>query len=353
MSSLSRRTVPAVVLAWSVAASCLGSGSFAAAGPPTAAADGGSPKLAAAVLLPARSAPSSAPLPGTACPVFPADNVWHADVQRLAVHPRSRQWLAATGAGKRRLHPDFGPSYGEQSEPYGIPVTVVGAGHGAVGVDFDYADESDRRPYPLGDDTRIEGGRDARGDRHAIVVDATTCTLYETWDTHPGSPRWSAGSGAVWDLRSNALRPKGWTSADAAGLPILPGLLRWDEVAAGKVDHAIRFTASTTSRTFVWPARHQAGATSDKAYPPMGARFRLKKSFSLRGYSAQTKVVLRAMKRYGLILADNGSSWYFQGTADPAWPDHLIEQLKRVPAKAFEAVNTRPLKASADSGRVR
>jgi hypothetical protein len=225
--------------------------------------------------------------------VFPADNYWHADIRGLPVDAHSAQWLAAMGASSHNLHPDFGPSYGEQPVPYGIPVTVVPAGHPRVSVVFDYADESDKLPYPLGTDTLIEGGANADGDRHAIVVTADTCELFETWDTHSSASGWTAGSGAHWSLTSDALRPDGWTSADAAGLPILPGLLRWDEVAAGHVNHAIRFTTNLTDATHLWPARHDASSHHDGSLPPMGARFRLKASFDISKYSPQTQVVLR------------------------------------------------------------
>ena len=290
-------------------------------------------------------------LPGTDCPVFPADNYWHARVDALPVHPRSAQWLARMGT-TARLHPDFGPSYGDQPVPYGIPITVVD-GAPRVPVSFAYAAESDRVPYPLGAETRIEGGPTADGDRHAIVVDAATCTLFETWDTQMASGGWTAGSGAVWNLRSNRLRPRTWTSADAAGLPILPGLVRWDEVASGLVDHAIRFTTPTTRRSFVWPARHQAGSTDEATAPPMGARFRLKASYRPTGMSAHARTIIRAMRAYGLVLADNGASWYFQGTSDPDWPAGLIAELKRIPASAFEAVDTSVLRVSAGSAASR
>jgi hypothetical protein len=291
-------------------------------------------------------------LPGTSCPVFPATSFWHADVRGLPVHPRSSAWLSHMSPG-RRLHPDFGPAYGAQPVPYGIPVTVVGGSHRTVRVNFEYAGESDPVRYPFGRDTRIEGGRSASGDRHAVVVDRSTCRLYETWATYPGSPRWRAGSGATWRLTSNRLRPQGWTSADAAGLPILPGLLRYDEVRAGRVDHAIRFTTDVTDRRHVWPARHDAGSVSDPAYPPMGARFRLKASFPIASYRADTRTVLRAMKRYGLVLADNGSPWYFQGTADDRWRSGLLDQLKTIPASAFEAVDTAPLRIRPGSMKAR
>jgi hypothetical protein len=291
-------------------------------------------------------------IPGTACPAFPADNVWHADISALPVHARSAAWLANM-TSTARLHPDFGPSYGEQSVPYGIPITVVKPSHRKVKVRFGYADESDRVRYPLGKDTKVEGGQWRTGDRHTIVVDAERCRLYETWATRRTAKGWRAGSGAVWDLRSNALRPAGWTSADAAGLPILPGLLRYDEVRAGRVDHAIRFTTDVTDRRFVWPARHQAGAVDDRNYPPMGARFRLKAGFDMTGLRGDTRTVLRAMQTHGLILADNGSPWYFQGTADHRWPEGLLDELKSVPAAAFEAVDAASLMVSPNSARAR
>jgi hypothetical protein len=232
--------------------------------------------------------------------------------------------------------------------PYGIPITIV-HGKRRVPVSFDYSDESDRVRYPLSRSTRIEGGWTAGGDRHAVVVDARTCRLYETWNTRLTAGGWTAGSGATWSLRSNRLRPSTWTSADAAGLPILPGLLRWDEVMSGKVDHAIRFTTDVTQRAFVWPARHQAGSTDDPAFPPMGARFRLKQGYATDGFSPRARVVLTAMKQYGLVLADNGSPWFFQGDADPGWPEALVEELKAIPASAFEAVDTSVLRSSPNS----
>lgn len=292
-------------------------------------------------------------LPGTSCPVFPTDSYWHADVRRLPVHPRNAAWKSHMSASSRRLHPDFGPAYGAQPVPYGIPITVVGGSHTKVGVRFTYASESDRVRYPLGSDTRIEGGWSADGDRHAVVVDRSTCRLYETFDTRRRNGRWYAGSGATWDLRSNRLRPRGWTSADAAGLPILPGLLRYDEVRAGHVDHAIRFTTNVTARRHIWPARHDAGSVDSTAYPPMGARFRLKASFPTGRYRADTQVVLRAMKKHGLVLADNGSPWFFQGARSSSWPEGLLDQLKSIPASAFVAVDTRPLMIGYDSGRSR
>jgi hypothetical protein len=312
--------------------------------------------LAAALAALAMQAPAPAragPVPGTDCPTFPADTWWHADVSTLPVHPQSKAWLANMAPGAR-LHPDFGPSFGAQPVPYGIPITVVDGRHKKVKVRFDYADESDRVGYPLGNDTKVEGGQYKTGDRHTVVVDRDACRLYETWATRRSGAKWAAGSGATWDLKSYRLRPDGWTSADAAGLPILPLLLSYDEVAAGAIDHAIRFTTDVTDRRYLWPARHQAGAVNDRDFPPMGARFRLRASYRIAaGLRADTRAVLQAMKTYGLVLADNGSPWYFQGTADKRWPTAMLDELKEVPAAAFEAVDTAGLMVSRGSMRVR
>jgi hypothetical protein len=290
------------------------------------------------------------PVAGTECPTFPADNWWHADVRHLPVDKHSRVWLSHMHTGVD-LHPDFGPSYGDGPD-YGIPITVVGAGHRRVRVHFTYASESDRVRYPLGKDTRIEGGRHSTGDRHAIVIDRGSCTLYETFATRKRNGRWYAGSGAVWSLTSDRLRPDGWTSADAAGLPILPGLLRWNEVKNDDVDHAIRFTTDVTSMHHRWPARHDAGSRRSIKYPPMGARFRLRASYHPH-FGQAAMAVVRAMKVYGLVLADNGSPWYFQGEQNRHWPDKMIEQLKRIPARKFVAVDTSSLKVSHNSGATR
>jgi hypothetical protein len=298
------------------------------------------------------SAPDSArPVSGTKCPVFPADNYWHADIRKLPVDSRSKVWMSHMSSGDD-LHPDFGPSFGDGPN-YGIPVTVVGKSHPRVHVKFQQPSESDKVRYPLGKDTRIEGGRHSSGDRHAIVVDKSACRLFETYATSERHGKWHAYSGAVWSLNSDRLRPKGWTSADAAGLPILPGLLRWNEVKAGHVDHAIRFTASVTSRHFLWPARHQAGSTGSWKYPPMGARFRLRASYHPTGFGPKAMAVVRAMKTYGLVLADNGSPWYFQGEQNAKWPDSFIEQLKGIPARDFVAVDTSSLKVKNNSAETR
>jgi hypothetical protein len=275
---------------------------------------------------------------GTSCRAFPASNFWNTDIRSLPVSPLSASWLSHMSTG-RNLHPDFGPSYGDGPD-YGIPVTVVGRHHRKVRVRFDYAAESNRVRYPLGRDTKIEGGRNSAGDKHAIVVQKYRCRLYETWNTRVRHGHWRAGSGAVWSLGSNRLRPDGWTSADAAGLPILPGLLRWNEVKAGRVAHAIRFTTAVTSRHHLWPARHDAGSTNSWAYPPMGARFRMKASFDASSFGPRARVIITAMKNYGLVLADNGSPWFFTGERNRNWPANLVEELKRIPASAFEAVDT-------------
>jgi hypothetical protein len=255
-------------------------------------------------------------------------------------------------ASSTNLHPDFGPSGGF---PYGIPYTTVAGSHTKVHLHFTYASESDKGPYPFGPDTPIEGGKNAGGDRHALMIDRDHCVLYELYDAHyRPNGRSTAGSGAIWSLSSNNLRPATWTSADAAGLPIFPGLVRLDEVEKkGLVDHAIRFTADHTRTQFIWPARHQAGESNNVSLPPMGARFRLKASFPILRYRKDTQVILRAMKTYGLILADNGSNWYFQGSAEKGWPIPLLDELKSVPASAFVAVDESCLRVSPNSGRTK
>jgi hypothetical protein len=269
-------------------------------------------------------------------------------VSALPVDPRGAAWLSHMSTD-RTLHPDFGPSFGDGPD-YGIPVTVVRRDHARHRVTFRYADQSDRVRYPLGPDTRIEGGRNSPGDKHAVIVDRDRCRLYETWLTRKRADGWHAGSGAVWDLRSNALRPDGWTSADAAGLPILPGLLRWKEVRDGEVDHAIRFTTDVTSTWHLWPARHDAGSRSSHDYPPMGAWFRLRSDWDAGGLGARARVVVAAMKTHGLVLADNGSPWFFQGEQNSHWPADLVEDLKEIPASAFEAVDVSSLMVDEDSG---
>jgi hypothetical protein len=241
------------------------------------------------------------------------------------------------------VHADFGSGLWEGG-PIGIPITTVGAGQAKVRVRFEYADESDPGPYPIPRDVAIEGGRTAKGDRHAIVVDRSACKLYELFALRREGAGWRAGSGAIWSLRSNALRPAGWTSADAAGLPILPGLARYDEVARGRVDHALRFTVSRSRRAYVYPARHFASDATDATLPPMGLRVRLKASFDTRAFPKQSRVVLEALKRYGMIVADNGSDWYLSGAPDKRWSNDDLHSLHRVPGSAFEVVDTSKLR---------
>jgi hypothetical protein len=306
------------------------------------------PLLAAALLgATALAAPPTSSDEGptlAGCPVFPADNAWNRPVDRLPVARNSAALIRSIGLDAG-FHADFGSGLWDGG-PIGIPVTVVDGGQRRVRVSFDYAEESDRGPYPIPADARIEGGRDADGDRHVIVVDRAACRLYELFDAHARADgrSWHAGSGASWDLRSNRLRPRTWTSADAAGLPILPGLARYDEVAAGAIRHALRFTAPRTRAAFVWPARHQAGASGSAALPPMGLRVRLKRSVSLRGLPTQAQIVGLAMKRYGLMLADNGSPWYVSGVPDPRWDNDQLHALDRLSGRDFEVVDARGLR---------
>jgi hypothetical protein len=291
---------------------------------------------------------SGTTLPGTSCPAFPADNVWNTPITGLPVNADSATWLASMDAGSTNLHPDYGPS-GNKKKPYGIPWEIVPAGTTYVPIKFLYASESDPGPYPLSKTTPIENG----SDRHAIMVDPVNCILYETWDTHyHPNGKSKAGSGAIWNLQSDALRPAGWTSADAAGLPILPGLVNYDEVTSGSMDHAIRFTAQCTQQAYLWPARHEAGQANPSC-PPMGARFRLNPDFSLpaSSCSAMCQTVITTMQTYGLILADNGSNWFFQGVADTRWTDTEVDQLKQIPASEFVAVDESCLMVDPNSGQ--
>jgi hypothetical protein len=298
--------------------------------------------LAAALAVPATVALASAhPLEGAGrCPVFPRDNPWNQRVDGLPVAPDSAQLVRSIGLGAY-VHPDFGSGTWEGA-PIGIPYVTVSRHQRKVPVSFDYADESDRGRYPIPAGAPIEGGRGSTGDRHVIVVDRRRCRLYELFGAYPqaGGRRWRAGSGAIWNLRSNKLRPKNWTSADAAGLPILPGLARYEEVRRGSIDHALRFTAPRTRRAYVYPARHYASSSNDTALPPMGLRVRLKASFDVSGFPRQSRVVLQALKRYGMILADNGSPWYISGAPSRGWRNDDLHQLQRVHGDAFEVVRT-------------
>ena len=291
-------------------------------------------------------------LPGApACPMFPADSYWHADVSRLPVHPGSNAAIAAAGA-TAPMHADFGAGL-YAGGPIGIPFTTVDQTQPKVPITFQYASESDPGPYPIPPDAPIEGGAASNGDRHVLVVDRDACRLYESFAARPhgGGASWTAGSGAVFDLTSNALRPSTWTSADAAGLPILPGLVRYDEVASGEIDHAIRVTLNHTDDRFIWPARHRAGV-NDPAAAPMGAWFRLRADFDMSGFPASDQVILRAMQQHGMIVADNGSSWFISGAPDDRWDNDALHRLNALHGSDFEMVDTSSLVADSNSGRV-
>jgi hypothetical protein len=276
------------------------------------------------------------------CTVFPASNPWNQRVDALPVAADSDAIISSIGRD-RGLHADFGSGLWDGG-PIGIPITVVGTAQRKSRVSFEYADESDKGPYPIPANVKIEGGRQSDGDRHAIIVERDRCRLYELYALYPNGSGWRAGSGAIWDLRSNRLRPAGWTSADAAGLPIFPGLARYDEVKRGRIDHALRFTASRTRKAFVWPARHFASNLTDPALPPMGLRVRLKGSFDVRPFPPQARVVLSALKRYGMIVADNGSDWYISGAPDARWSNDQLHTLGSVMGANFEVVDTSSLR---------
>jgi hypothetical protein len=275
------------------------------------------------------------------CPVFPANNAWNERVDRLPVAADSAQLVASIGLDAP-VHADFGSGKWDGG-PIGIPFDLVSKKTHRSHVSFDYASESDRVPYPIPRHVHIEGGPHATGDRHALLVDKSNCRLYELYDLHHTSRGWTAGSGATWSLRSNHLRPAGWTSADAAGLPIFAGLARWDEVKRGVIDHALRFTASETRRAYVYPARHYASSSNDPSLPPMGLRVRLKASVNIASFPPQARVVLRALQRYGMILADNGSPWYISGAPNPHWSNDQLHTLGRLTGADFEVVDTSSL----------
>lgn len=272
--------------------------------------------------------------------IFPADNPWNRDISRLPVHERSATFVAAIGAD-RPLHPDYGTTW--QGVPSGIPFIAVGPEQQRVPVRFEYADESDSGPYPIPLDAPIEGGEKSTGDRHVLVIDVANKRLYETFGTHREGQGFRAGSGAIFDLTSNTLRPAGWTSADAAGLPIFPGLVRHDEVMErGEIRHALRFTCRNTQRGCIAPATHWASSTRNRGLPPMGLRMRLRADYPERGFPREAVVVIRALKAYGMLLADNGGDWFLSGVPSPLWNDEAVATLKRIRGRDFEAVDTGP-----------
>jgi hypothetical protein len=272
------------------------------------------------------------------CPIFPANNSLNRDISHAAVDPRSAAYIASIGLGGF-LRPDF-----STSTKFGTPYVVVGPSQPKVPIVFtEYGSESEPGPYPIPLNAPVEGAG-AAGDRHVLVLQSGSCKLYELFAAARRGGGWAAGSGAVFNLRSNALRHEGWTSADAAGLPMLPLLVRYPEVHAGRINHALRMTVSSTQRGFIHPANHFAAESSDPSLPPMGLRLRLKAGFSLSGFHGQTLVVLRALKRYGAIVADNGPSWHISGAPDPRWSNEDLEQIKRVPGSAFEVVQSGPIR---------
>jgi hypothetical protein len=275
------------------------------------------------------------------CPVFPANNAWNQRVDKLPVATDSAQLIASIGLGAP-VHADFGSGTWDGG-PIGIPFDVVSKQTHRSHVSFAYADESNRVPYPIPHDVHIEGGPHATGDRHAILVNKSNCRLYELYDLRHTNRGWTAGSGATWSLRSNHLRPAGWTSADAAGLPIFAGLARWDEVKRGVIDHALRFTAAQTRRAYVYPARHYASSSNDPSLPPMGLRVRLKASVNIASFPRQARVVLLALQRYGMILADNGSPWYISGAPNRHWSNDALHTLGRLTGADFEVADTSSL----------
>jgi len=285
------------------------------------------------------------------CQVFPSDNIWNTTVDGLPVDSNSDSYIDTIGA-TAFVHPDFGTFW--EGAPIGIPWVNVPGSQPKVPVTFLYEDESDSGPYPIPPDAPIEGGPDGTGDRHVLVVDRDNCILYEMFYAFPESQgvSWNAGSGAVFDLRSNSLRPEGWTSADAAGLPILPGLVRYEEVMDGAIRHALRFTAPQTRMAHVWPARHHASNLTGAEYPPMGQRFRLRADFDMTGFSPEVQVILTALKKYGMILADNGSAWYLSGVPNSNWDDDNLRELRQVLGSDFEAVNVSALMLNPNSGQV-
>ena len=285
------------------------------------------------------------------CTVLPADDIWNTRIDQLPVHPSSSTWVNTIGPTKP-LHPDFGSgTYG--GGPIGIPFVFVPGTQTKYPATFQYQDESDTGPYAIPLNAPIEGGSSSSGDRHAIAVDIDNCILYEIYDAHPQTASWQGGSGAIFNLLSDALRPATWTSADAAGLPIFPGLVRYDEILAGEIRHAIRFTVPQTQKAYVWPARHYASSLTGSQYPPMGARFRLKASFDISHFSATNQIILTAMKRYGMILADNGSSWYISGAPDERWSNDDLHALTGITGSNFEAVDVSPLMVDPNSGQAR
>ena len=283
------------------------------------------------------------------CSVFPANNIWNTPIDKIPVAPNSALLVNTIGPSLR-LHADFG-SGTYNGEPIGIPFVTVSGIQTKYPATFQYADESDSGPYAIPLSAPIEGGSQSTGDRHAIAIDTGNCILYELYSAYPQAASWQAGSGAIFDLKANTLRAAGWTSADAAGLAIFPGLVRYDEVAAGEIRHAIRLTVPQTLQAYVWPARHYASSRTDPKYPPMGQRFRLRASFDMSGFPADVQVILRALQRYGMLLADNGSAWFISGAPDPRWNNDNLSTLRNVLGSDFEAIDDSKFMVTAGSAQ--
>jgi hypothetical protein len=299
-------------------------------------------------LLAAAALCAQAPTIGN-CTVLPANNIWNTPIDALPVAANSATYVNTIGASAP-AHADFGSGlYG--GGPIGIPFITVTGTQTRYPATFTYADESDPGPYAVPLNAPIEGGSSSAGDRHAIAIDVDNCILYELYAAYPQTASWQAGSGAIYSLTSNALRPAGWTSADAAGLPIMPGLAQYDEVAAGAIRHALRFTAPSTQRAYVWPARHYASSLTDPKYPPMGQRFRLKASFDISSFPPDVRVILRALKKYGMMLADNGSAWFISGAPDSRWNNDDLATFRNITGSDFEAVDVSPLMIDPNSGQ--
>lgn len=309
--------------------------------------------LAAIAVIAAGLVGCRATIPGApGCSTFPADSVWHAPVTALPVHLRSTAFVNAIGS-TAGIHADFGSGL-YAGGPIGIPFVTVAGTQARVPVTFQYDDQSDHGTYPIPADAPIEGGASSTGDRHVLVVDRDACELYELFDAHhqpDGS--WHAGSGAIFGLGSDALRPAGWTSADAAGLAILPGLVTYDEVASGRIDHAIRVTVPVSQTAYLWPARHQAGSTSDPNVAPMGLRMRLRSSIDPSAYPAQDRPIIVALQTYGAIVADNGSPWFLSGVPDSRWDNDALHELGRIKGSDWQAIDESSLQVSAGSGQAR
>ena len=285
------------------------------------------------------------------CSILPADNIWNTPVDSMPVSSNSANYIATIGPAAP-VHADFG-SGTWNGGPVGIPFLKLPGTQLKVAATFLYWDESDAGPYAIPLTAPIEGGSASTGDRHAIAVDVDNCILYELYRAFPQTADWKADSGAIYNLKSNTLRPSTWTSADAAGLPIMPGLARYDEVAAGEIRHALRFTVPHTQRAFVWPARHYASSLTDPRYPPMGQRFRLKAAFDISSFPADVQVILRALKKYGMILADNGSPWYISGEPDSRWNNDNLGLMRNISGSAFEAIDESSMMGDPNSGQAR